>query len=73
MEKTFINLSPPKKTQISQISRMISSGIAAKRHASRPCVTASVDATHFLHPISIHGKDSLGEGERGKKKKKPLS
>ncbi|KAI9197473.1 HotDog domain-containing protein [Polychytrium aggregatum] len=31
----------------------ICAGIAAKRHAVYPCVTASVDAVHFLHPVKL--------------------
>lgn len=31
----------------------IVAGIAAKSHTSRPCVTASVDAVHFLKPILV--------------------
>ena len=27
--------------------------MAAIRHARRPCVTASVDSLHFLHPVRI--------------------
>src|SRR3954465_7263121 len=27
--------------------------VAAIRHARRPCVTASVDSLHFLHPVRI--------------------
>ena len=31
----------------------ICAAIAAKRHARRPAVTASVDELHFLRPISL--------------------
>ncbi|RUP51090.1 HotDog domain-containing protein [Jimgerdemannia flammicorona] len=31
----------------------IAAGIAAKRHATYPCVTRTVDDVHFLHPIKV--------------------
>jgi acyl-CoA thioesterase 11 len=31
----------------------ICAGIAAKTHTEQPCVTASVDAIHFLNPIFV--------------------
>jgi acyl-CoA hydrolase len=31
----------------------VCAGIAAKTHADMPCVTASVDAVHFLQPIYV--------------------
>jgi acyl-CoA hydrolase len=31
----------------------LAAAMAAIRHARRPCVTASVDSLHFLHPVRI--------------------
>jgi len=31
----------------------LAGAMAAIRHARRPCVTASVDSLHFLHPVRI--------------------
>lgn len=31
----------------------LAAGICAKRHCCSPCVTASVDSVHFLHPLKI--------------------
>jgi acyl-CoA hydrolase len=31
----------------------LAAAMAAIRHARRPCVTASVDSMHFLHPVRI--------------------
>jgi acyl-CoA hydrolase len=31
----------------------LAAAMAAIRHARRPCVTASVDSMHFLHPVHI--------------------
>jgi acyl-CoA hydrolase len=31
----------------------LAAAMAAIRHARRPCVTASVDSLHFLHPVKI--------------------
>jgi acyl-CoA hydrolase len=31
----------------------LAAAMAAIRHARRPCVTASVDSLHFLHPVLI--------------------
>jgi acyl-CoA hydrolase len=31
----------------------LAAAMAAMRHARRPCVTASVDSLHFLHPVRI--------------------
>jgi acyl-CoA hydrolase len=31
----------------------VAAAIAASRHCSRPCVTASIDSVHFLHPIKV--------------------
>ena len=31
----------------------LAAAMAALRHARRPCVTASVDSMHFLHPVRI--------------------
>jgi len=31
----------------------LAAAITAMRHARRPCVTASVDSLHFLHPVHI--------------------
>jgi acyl-CoA thioesterase 11 len=33
--------------------RDVAAGVAAKRHAANPCVTASMDAVHFISPIKI--------------------
>jgi acyl-CoA hydrolase len=31
----------------------LAAAMAAMRHARKPCVTASVDSLHFLHPVRI--------------------
>jgi len=31
----------------------LAAAMAALRHARRPCVTASVDSLHFIHPVRI--------------------
>ncbi|KAG9295719.1 hypothetical protein G9A89_001736 [Geosiphon pyriformis] len=31
----------------------VAAGTAAKKHAAHPCVTRSVDAVHFMHPIKV--------------------